>query len=58
MDVQVVAHSRVTEVVERTAVHRALKKLTGAQVPNRHGAWAAWLRKRTKTPAKPADTPR
>ena len=58
MDVQVVAHSRVTEVTERAAVHRALRKLTGAHVPNRPGAWAAWLRKRAKTRAEPAGTPR
>ncbi len=43
VDATVVATAHTAIITERTTLHRVLTTLTGAQVPNRKGAWSDWL---------------
>lgn len=52
LDVQVVATGGTSVRVERTAVHRALRTLTGAhEVKDTKGAWLAWWKNRERATA-------
>ena len=44
LDATVVATEQTYHFTERQVVYAALRKLTGADVPNEQGAWAKWYR--------------
>ena len=46
VDATVVATQQTSRHIARSVIHRALRTLTNTEVPEKRGAWTAWLRNR------------